>query len=428
MTDNIAAMPAKKNPHSEITISKEQARRFFLSHHKLLPPRKLVGKQGVLDYIRHVNCIQYDPINIVGQNPHLVLQSRVRGYKPAMLNTLLYEERKLLDGFDKQMSIYPIEDWPSFAMYRRKLGADYAGHQSTVQAAKLMDWAKKEIKARGPLSSIDLEEETRIDWWLSGTTRAVRIALDILFISGEVVVHHRSGTRRYFELTKRVLPAKLIKSKYPLASEEAYKDWHVFRRAGSVGLVWARNDPKWGGILGWQAGKIRAALQRLAAKGDLVQLKIEGLPREGFFVRRKDIPVLDASAKPSKAHKRAAFIAPLDNLIWQRGVLSMLFDFDYIWEVYIPAPKRKWGYYVLPVLYGDRFVARLDPAFDRSTKTLTILNWWWQNGVDKRDEEMLTALRDCVSDFMKYLGANDVTLGEKIKGDLTLKKLVNSVS
>jgi hypothetical protein len=420
-------MPAKPSP-VEITISQDHARRFLLRYQGLLPARQLTGKQGVLEFVRHVNCIQYDPINIVGQNPHLVLQSRVRDYKPAMLDTLLYKERKLLDGFDKQMSIYPIEDWPSFSRYRQNLGAEYAGHQSTVQAAKLMDWAKKEIKARGPLSSLDLEEETRIDWWLSGSTRAVRIALDILFISGEVVVHHRVGTRRYFDLSKRVLNPKLVKSRKTQSSQQAYLDWHVYRRSGSVGLAWAKNDAKWGGIHGWQAVNIRASLKRLSDKGDLVQVAIDGLSREAFYVRRVDISELDATAKPSRARKTAAFIAPLDNLIWQRGLLSMLFDFDYIWEVYIPAPKRKWGYYVLPVLYGDRFVARLDPAFDRASKTFIIQNWWWQPGVDKKDEAMLVALQDCVKDFAKYLKADRVKLGDAIKKNSLMKEVVRPVS
>lgn len=104
-----------------IVIDKPHARRFLLTHLGLLPPRQLHGKEGVLDYIRQVNCIQYDPINIVGQNPHLVLQSRVRGYRPSMLDALLYEDRRLIDGFDKQMSIYSAEDWPSFTYYRQQM-------------------------------------------------------------------------------------------------------------------------------------------------------------------------------------------------------------------------------------------------------------------------------------------------------------------
>src|SRR5262249_39245942 len=161
----------------ELIVTRQQARRFLLAHHRLLPPRSLRGKRGVLDFVRHVNCIQHDPINVVGENRHLVLQSRVRGYKPAVLDALLYEERTLLDGFDKQMSIYPVEDWPDFAIYRKDTSGNCARDESTVKAAKLMAWVKSEIETRGPLSSLDLEEETRVEWWLSGSTRAVRIAL-----------------------------------------------------------------------------------------------------------------------------------------------------------------------------------------------------------------------------------------------------------
>jgi uncharacterized protein len=121
-----------------LVIRKGHARRFLLQHRRLRPPRKLRGTQGVLDYIRHVNCIQYDPINVVGQNSQLVLQSRLRDYKPAMLDALLYKDRKLLDGFDKQMSIYPVEDWPCFAYYRERMVKAYMEGEQTAVAAKLV--------------------------------------------------------------------------------------------------------------------------------------------------------------------------------------------------------------------------------------------------------------------------------------------------
>ena len=194
----------------------------MLAHLRLLPPRKLRGEQGVLDFVRHVNCIQNDPMNVVGQNADLVLQSRVRGYKPAMLAALLYKKHRLLDGVDKQMSIYPVEDWPYFAIHREDMGDNYARHESTVKAAKLLDWVRDEIRRRGPLSSVDLEDDTRIDWWLANKARAVRIAMDILFVRGETAVHHRVGTRRYFELSRRVLPSKLLKVRSPHTSQEDY--------------------------------------------------------------------------------------------------------------------------------------------------------------------------------------------------------------
>jgi uncharacterized protein YcaQ len=413
-------------PPPELTITRQQARRFLLAHHLLLPPRKLRGKQGVLDYVRHVNCIQYDPINVVGQNSDLVLQSRVRGYRPAMLHALLYEERKLLEGFDKMMSIYPVEDWPYFA--RHDLQKDYIGReQATATAAKLVDWVRGEIRQRGPLSSLDLEDDTRIDWWLSGSTRAVRIAMDILFYGGETVVHHRVGARRYFELSKRVLPPKLLRVRNPHASQEDHLEWHVFRRSGGVGLVHPNVNAKWGGIIGWRGGQIRAALARLVKKGRLVRVAIEGLPREEFHVRHGDLPALEAAGRDSKTPKGAAFIAPLDNLMWDNNLIEMLFDFSYTWEVYKPAPKRVWGYYVLPVLVGDRLVARFDPAFDKAGKLFSIQNWWWERGVDKKDQALLAALQDCLQQFRKYLGAESVKLGEKPKRDPILKEMTRAV-
>jgi uncharacterized protein YcaQ len=211
---------------TEIQISNKQARRFLLAQHHLWPPRKLKGAEGVLDYIRQVNCIQYDPINVVGQNPHLLLQSRVRNYKPELLQGLLYEERALLDGFDKVMSIYPMEDWPYFAKHREYYSQRSYPAEYVRQAGSLRQVVLDEIRKRGPLSSIDLDIDEPVDWsW--GTTRAGRAALEMLFFDGEIVVHHRVGTRRYFELSERMLPKKLHEAVDPHASLEDYQDWHT---------------------------------------------------------------------------------------------------------------------------------------------------------------------------------------------------------
>lgn len=420
-------MPPKVSP-AEITISKDQARRFLLSHHRLLPPRGLVGKQGVLDYVRHVNCIQYDPINVVGQNPHLVLQSRVKGYKPAMLDEALYTDRKLIDGFDKVMSIYPVEDWPYFGGYRELMGGDYMAHSSTAKATKLVEWVRKELEERGPLSSLELEEETRMEWWWGSNARAARIALDLMFIAGQVVVHHRVGTRRYFDLSKRYLNGDAKNETHPHSSPEGYKDWHVLRRVGAMGMIRpSGSSNQWVGIMRSRGGSFPSSLARLQERGEVARIHVDGVLGQDFFIRRIDLPEVEKAASRIRK-KGAAFIAPLDNLMWDRDLLEQLFDFFYRWEVYVPGPKRKYGYYVLPVLYGDRLVARMDPAFDRASKVFTIKNWWWENGVDKKDAAMLIALQDCVKDFGRYLGAGGVKLGDAIKRDRLLKKVVQAGS
>ena len=420
------AMSSKGLP-IEFTISKEQARRFLLTHHRLLPPRKLTGKQGVLDYVRHVNCIQYDPINVVGQNPHLVLQSRVKGYRPAMLDEALYSDRKLVDGFDKVMSIYPVEDWPYFAGYREVMGKEYTGHTSTAKATKLLEWVRKELEERGPLSSLELEEDTRMQWWWGNNARAARIALDIMFISGEVIVHHRVGTRRYFDLSKRWLNGRPKEETHPHSSPESYKDWHVMRRIAAMGMIRpGGSSNQWVGIMRSKGGSLPTSLARLQGRGEVPRVDEQGVSGQDFFIRRVDLPELEKAAKRGSSKLSAAFLAPLDNLMWDRDLLEQLFDFFYRWEVYVPASKRQYGYYVLPVLYGDRLVARLDPAYDRASKRFTIQNWWWQSGVDKKNEAMLSALQDCVKDFVKYLGAREVKLGDAIKRDRLLKKVAET--
>ena len=411
-----------------VVIDKGLARRFVLAHLHLLPPRRLHGKQGVLDYVRQVNCIQYDPIDAVGQNARLVLQSRVGGFRSSMLDALLYEDRRLIDGFDKQMSIYPAEDWPLFTYYRQQMARKYMEDERTAAAAKLVDRVRTEIEARGPLSSLDLEDDTRMDWWLAGRVRVVRIAMDILFYSGETVVHHRAGTRRYFELSHRVLPPQLYNAPNPHSSQDDYLEWHVFRRAGGLGLIDPKVTAEFGGMIGWRGGQIRAAIRRLAEKGQLVRVSIKGLDRKEFYVRQDDLQSLEAAAKESRSRQGAALIAPLDNLMWDRNLIEMLFDFSYSWEVYFPAGKRKYGYYVLPVLCGDRLVARMDPEFNRASKVFTIKNWWWENGVDPSDKSMLFALEECLSAFGQYLEAVEIRVGEEIRGQTGLEKIVKGAN
>lgn len=411
---------AKAAAPADVIISKEQARRYLVSYHRLAPPRKLAGKAGALDYIRRVNCIQYDPINVVGQNPHLVLQSRVRNYKPHMLNELLYSDRKLVDGFDKVMSIYPAEDWPLFAGYRSRMGQRYKHASSTQKATKLLDWVHEEVRSRGPLSALELEDDTKMDWWLTNSARAARIALDILFYGGEVVVNHRVGTRRYFNLTERLLPAALAAAEDPHGSLEAYRQWHVLRRVHSLGLARPIGADQWVGVN--RSGSLLPYFAKLHEQGELARVHVAEWPRQALYAPRAELDALQARARSSRP--QAAFLAPLDNFLWDRTLIEHVFDFFYRWEVYVPAPKRQYGYYVLPVLYGNQLIARLDPGFDRASKIFTIKGWWWQANAPRTDEAALTALADALRAFGGYLRAESFTLAPNLKRDGALKQMI----
>ncbi|MBN1668879.1 MAG: winged helix DNA-binding domain-containing protein, partial [Anaerolineales bacterium] len=170
-------MPTHQTEHQALEISKQTARRFLLLRQGLWPPRRLQGKTGVSEFIRNAGSIQFDPINIAGRNPDLVLQSRVADYRPEMLDELLYQDRELLDGWDKMASIYLADDWPHFAFRRQALLKNPDPRRPTQD---VLEHVLAEIRQRGPLSSLDFEAAAQVDWYW-GPTKAVRAALEHLY-------------------------------------------------------------------------------------------------------------------------------------------------------------------------------------------------------------------------------------------------------
>jgi len=399
-----------------LTLGLTEARRFVLAHHRLWPPRSLDGKADIVDYVRHIGCIQFDPIDIAGRNPDLVLQSRIAGYRPALLAELLYQDRLLWDGWDKVASIHLATDWPLFARYRARMIQDWSTRSNP--ALSILPEVRQAIRERGPLCSNDLEHRDMLRWWWGAQTRLGRAALETLYTMGEIGIHHRLVSRRYFDLVARLLPAELLAAPDPNLTDEEYQDWHLLRRVGGLGLAQPNGSAEvWLNLLGTGAPERRTGLARLVERGELLAAAVDGVPGRTFFLRAADLPALDAVCSEGQPAPRAALIAPLDNLIWDRDLTRRVFGFDYVWEVYKPAAQRKFGYYVLPVLYGDRFVARCEPAFDKKTRLLALRNWWWEEGVEPLlcDEAMRAALASCLHDFMATLGAEQLVLGDPLR-------------
>jgi len=381
-------------------ITKKQAQCFLLSYQKLLCPRQLRDKEGILKYIEQVGCIQFDPLNTVGYNPYLVLQSRVKDFKAKYLTELLYSDRKLLDGWDKNMSIYSVNDWPYFSRYREEAYRRYGDESKPIN--KILPQVRKELEERGPLSSIDLKFDTKVNWaW--APTRAARAALESMYFWGELIIYSKIGTRKVYDFAEKYLPSELLSISDPNATMEQYYEWNVKRRIGAVGLLWGRSSDAWLGVR-WMKSKERTeALLRLEEKGELLQLEVEDI-KYPFYIRKQEVPLLHEVLKGIDIVPQASFIAPLDNLLWDRKLIKEIFDFEYIWEVYKPVTERKYGYYVLPVLYGDKFVARFEPKLNRKTRRLEIINWWWEPKVIV-SQEMKQGLDRCFEEFTSYLGA-----------------------
>jgi hypothetical protein len=404
-------------------ITRAQAARFLLARHFLLPPRSLSGPEGIETYLTRVGCIQYDPLDRVGTNPELVLQARLSDFTPRMLFDFLYRERRAVEGFDKMMSIYLRKDLPSFSRERAAARRRFGSPESPVTQA--LPAVRREIERRGPLSSAELELNERVDWpW--APTKLARAALESMFFWGELIIHRRERRRKYYDLATRHLPPQLLETADPFASEEEYHAWRVARRVGGIGLLPDRPGDAWLGIRGLKSRERSRALRRLGDEGQLAEIELEGSNRRWYLLREEQ-PLLEAQAVPSQAAASPAspagtgsaaaevsFLAPLDNLMWDRALIEELFGFRYRWEVYKPAAEREFGYYVLPVLYGERFVARCEALRAEDGRSLYLRNWWWEPGVEA-DAELEAALERAFSAFLRYLGLEGITLSPEVR-------------
>ncbi len=383
---------------SKQMISRKQARQFLINYHNLNDSQGYVGMAGIVAYFKQVGSIQYDPLNVVGRNADLVLQSRVKDYKPEMLQELLYTQHKLVDGFDKEMCIYLAEDFNRFNRVRiaqSESTKNTLNYRNQLGALDILDEIRECIITKGRIGSKDISiGENRESRW--GHKKLSSAALDYLYNIGELCVADKIGTQKIYDFTAHVLNKKDLQIE-DFKSEEDFLDWYVKRRVCSVGLLWDKRGGAWQGQFLSEKKLRERVLQRLVEEGEIVQLFVEDI-NVPFYLAKEHIQFFDADDSKSKVK----FLAPLDNLLWDREMVSKLFDFDYRWEVYTPIEKRKYGYYVLPVLYGDRMIARFEPEKVRRNTPLTIKNWWWESGVTITSE-MLEAIDSSIKEFANYL-------------------------
>lgn len=397
-----------------ITLTNRQARRFILLKHGLLDEYRFIGKQGALDFIRQAGCIQFDPVDACGRNAELTLQSRVKGFTKRTLYELLYHDRRLVDYPDKNLSIIPTADWPYFERYRE---ASRAGGLCFEGLAKLEAQAKDYIKAHGPVKSDELPIQGSIRWHSSihwsgnwcGSANAARSVLEQLYSTGELIIHHKEGTRKYYDLTEKYIPAELLSAPDPLPDDFEHQKWRVLRRIGAVGLLWNRPSDAWLNIWGLKSPQRHDAFKELLDEGKILEIRVQNL-KDVLFCRSEDAPLLETVLQKDGFKPRCELIAPLDCILWDRKLIRALFGFDYTWEIYTPAAKRKFGFYVLPILYGENFIGRMEAVADKKADTLTIKNIWYENGV-KQTKRLQTAIRRRVKRFAKFNECGKINCG-----------------
>jgi uncharacterized protein YcaQ len=382
-----------------MTITITEARRFLLHHQNLLRPGTLSGTEGILAWLRKTRALQFDPINIVGRSHDLTLHSRVAGYRSGMLEDLLYRDRLLVEHFDKEFCVYPVEDWP-YLHHRRQGFLDWArGREREGRMFAHHEEVLSEIRSRGPLSSRELSLEGQVDWFWGPKANLSRAVLDHLFYGGLVSIHSRTNNRKNYDLAERIVPPETRALCGSVPAGETLTEWYVRRRIGSVGLLWNRSGSAWLGL--GKTPERQKAIDSLTDKKELCPLSVEGI-KQPFYARTADWKGFTEFTIPDPDPENGTFIAPLDNLLWDREMIRQLFGFDYVWEIYKPPAQRKWGYYVLPLLAGDRIIGRAEPVFDRTSGKLELKNLWHEEGI-KWGKTEKAALRQAVERLNQFL-------------------------
>lgn len=392
-----------------IQLSAAHARRFLVARHLLSPARSLPAEpSAVLDVVERLGSLQFDPLEVPGARNHdLVLHARVAGYRREWCEQWLYgPDRRLIELYNKSLNLLPMHELPHYRVSWRRNRAEVEGGILTEQA----DVAKailKRLKADGPLSTAAFSEHAHaVDWWWA-PTRASRAVMEALFVTGRIGIARREGNRRYYDLIERLVPAELLRLEESEEDAMAHRLLSRFRATGLTTPVGTQMEVMYSA--GNTADRLRRTA-RLVDDGLLLPVELEGHKGPRYVIAEEEA-ILEATAdSTTQPPAGVSFLAPLDPLVWDRKLLRTLWGFDYLWEVYVPEAKRKWGYYVLPMLFGDRMAGRIEPRLDRKTRTLNILGIWFEEGFAPMEAPgFVPALADALEDYRSFVGATKVS-------------------
>jgi uncharacterized protein YcaQ len=401
-----------------VKVTAEAARRFLVARQMLAPARSLEGGgKAVLEVLRRLGSIQFDPIAVAGRSHDLFLHARVAGYEPAWCDNL-YERRKIFEAYNKGLSFIATDDFPWF---RGRLSPRW--QQVLDENAEVAEQVLERIRAEGPLSVHDFERAKGAETdWFGTPANTVRAVLEAYTMTGVIGLAHREGTRRYYDLLERLLPRAILAREIPILEQFRHRLISRYRAHGLLGVAGsgdifgglgpAKPDPRFPGYPG------RAALRdELIADGTLVAVDVEGV-RGKRYVLADEVGLLEDPPEPPAS---VAFLSPFDALVWDRPLLASLFDFDYVWELFIPPERRRWGWYVLPMLFRDRLVGRIEPRIDRDAGRVEVLDLWWEDGfAPRRADGFVDAMREALRAYLRFADATRIEWAPQLTAEKRL--------
>ena len=395
------------------TLSLVQVRRLAIMRQHLAGKQLPANARGIMNVVRDLGCLQIDPISAVARSPYLVLWSRLGAYDPAHLHTLLWRDRKLFEYWAHCASIVLTEDFPIHSWLMRNHATD-----DSLWSNRVRQWLKDnrallralmtQIRRHGPIASRELEEGGAAPraWistgWTSG--RNVSRMLDFLWMQGKIMVAGREGLQKTWDLAERCLPEWTPREKW---SEREMVRAAAQKSLRALGVATARQISQH--YVRGRYPNLQNELDELEAEERIerVQIVEEGAPWRGeWYIHTDDLPRLDRLAQ--EWEPRTTLLSPFDNLICDRARTRLLFGFDYTMEIYVPADKRKYGYYVLPILHGDALIGRVDSKMDRQQNRLQI-NAVYAEPDAPRTKRAARAIAGAIEELGTFLGASEIT-------------------
>lgn len=354
-------------------ITLREARRIALRSQGLGDKRAPfgTGKAGALSAIESLGYIQLDSISVIERAHHHALWSRVPDYKPEHLNALHDRDRSVFEYWSHAASYLPMRDY-RFTLRRKQSFASGGGHwhDASEELTAAMRRTLARIRKNGPMQLKDFEnseQKPKAGW---GSPKIEKKALHELWMQGRVMIRERQGFQKIFDITERVLPAG-VDARLPTHQESARH--HVLQSIRAHGLV------SEGDLLhlmkGEEATRVRDAVKKLVRNREIVPLSVKELSGQEYFAAEDSLQLASPLAK-----RRMRILSPFDNLVIRRKRLRQLFDFDYQLECYTPPAKRRHGYFCLPVLWGEKFIARIDAKTDRAASKLIVQQWFLEPG------------------------------------------------
>ena len=358
------------------------------------------GKEGTAQAIERLGYVQIDTIAVVERAHHHTIWSRRHDYTPDVLHQLQARDRRVFEYWTHAAAYLPMSDYRYSLPRMRAVAADPAAWHYTREAREMTPHVLDRIRAEGPLGSADFkapEGKKRGSWW---DWKPAKEALEWLFHAGQLMITERRSFQRIYDLTERVLPPG-VDTTPPQPDEMAR--FVVRRVLGRQGFA-APDSIRWG----WRrSDAVDAAIGELIDAGEIVRVAVEGLERDHVALASA------LEAMPRRTGRRGKrplhILSPFDSLVMNRGRLRALFGFDCKLECYMPEPKRRWGYFCLPILWGDEFIGRLDAKAERKPKTLTVRKLMFEAGF-KDFDAMLSPLAAELRAFAAFNGCERVAV------------------